>query len=275
MVVEDPCEDFAADLYTSAQAEIVRVPVDADGICTNRLPTGPARLVHVTPQHQGPLGVTLSAERRRQLLEWAAQSSATVLEEESQGEFRYAAVDAPPLMSLDREGRVLHVGCFASTLGPWLTLGYLVVPQWLVPKALAARRLIDDHALWLEEDALAELLDTGAYARHVQRLRKVYHRRRDALIESMQHHFGGNLRLGGSHAGLHLAWRVPEGLGSSSEVATLARRAGLQAAALPGAPVVLLGFAMPAERLIAAGVAQLAGQLETGVQAVSALFGAD
>jgi GntR family transcriptional regulator/MocR family aminotransferase len=199
-----------------------------------------------------------------------------VLEEDSQGEFRYAALESPPLMSLDRDERVVHVGCFASTLGPWMTLGYLVVPRRLIAAAMTARRLIDDHALWLEEGALAELLDSGAYARHVHRLRKIYLSRRDALIESMQQHFGGALRLGGTHAGLHLTWRIPEGFGSSAAVAAMARRCGLQAAPLPNAPIVLLGFGMPAERLIAAGVAQLAARLDTGQRALAAVgAGAD
>ena len=194
-----------------------------------------------------------------------------VLEEDSQGEFRYAALDARPLMTLDCEEQVVHAGCFASALGPWLTLGYLVVPHRLIAPALAARRLIDDHALWLEEGALAELLDSGAYARHVHRLRKIYLSRRDSLIESMRQHFGGSVRLGGTHAGLHLAWRLPEGLGSSAAVAAVARRCGLQAAPLLNTPVVLLGFAMPPERLIAAGVAQLAARLNAGQRALAAM----
>jgi GntR family transcriptional regulator/MocR family aminotransferase len=263
-VLEDPCEESAASLYAAAQADIIRVPVDADGICTDRLPQGPAALVHVTPEHHRPLGAALSADRRQHLLDWAVRAGAMVLEEDSQGEFRYAPLAAPPLMNLDREGRVVHVGCFASTLGPWLTLAYLVVPHHLIAPALAARRLIDDHALWLEEDALAELLDSGAYARHVHRLRKVYLSRRDALIDAMRGHFGGTVRLCGTHAGLHLAWRMPEGIGSPAAVAGIARRCGLQATALANAPVVLLGFATPVERLIAAGVTQLAGRLAVG-----------
>jgi GntR family transcriptional regulator/MocR family aminotransferase len=274
-VLEDPCEDSAAGLFATAQAEIVRVPIDADGLCTDRLPDGPAALIHVTPEHHRPLGAALSADRRHHLLEWVARSGAMVLEEDSQGEFRYAALDASPLMSLDPDGRVVHVGCFASALGPWLTLGYLVVPRYLIAPALAVRRLIDDHALWLEEDALAELLDSGAYARHVHRLRKVYLSRRDALIESMRRHFGGSVRLGGTHAGLHMAWRMPDGFASSAAVASVARRCGLQAAPLANAPIVLLGFAMPAERLIAAGVAQLAARLDIGQQALVAQLGAD
>jgi GntR family transcriptional regulator/MocR family aminotransferase len=276
VVVEDPCEEAAANLFAATHAEIVRVPIDADGLCTDRLPDGPAALIHVTPEHHRPLGATLSAARRCQLLAWAARSGAMVLEEDSQGEFRYASLDAAPLMSLDREQQVVHAGCFASALGPWLTLGYLVVPHRLIAPALTARRLIDDHALWLEEGALAELLDSGAYARHVHRLRKIYLGRRDALIESMQKYFGGSVRLGGTHAGLHLAWRMPEGFGTSAAVAAMARRCGLQAAPLANTPFVLLGFAMPAERLIAAGVAQLAARLHTGQRALLAAgIGAD
>jgi len=139
-VLEDPCEESAASLYAAAQADIIRVPVDADGICTDRLPQGPAALVHVTPEHHRPLGAALSADRRQHLLDWAVRAGAMVLEEDSQGEFRYAPLAAPPLMNLDREGRVVHVGCFASTLGPWLTLAYLRSAADRRPRAVAGGR---------------------------------------------------------------------------------------------------------------------------------------
>jgi GntR family transcriptional regulator/MocR family aminotransferase len=267
VVLEDPCDEATARLFADAQADLHRVPVDAEGLCVDRLPAGPAALLHVTPEHQRPTGALLSAERRHRLLAWAARTGAMVLEEDSQGEFRYHGVDARPLMSLETEDRVVHVGCFGCTLGPWLTLGYLVLPNHLVGAALAVRQLIDDHAPRLEEDALAELLDSGAYARHVHRLRKTYLSRRDTLISAMRQHFGAAVRLSGTHGGLHLAWRMPERFGPAASVASRARRTGLQAAAVPG--TVLLGFALPAERLIAAGVAQLAAQLASSPRCLS------
>jgi GntR family transcriptional regulator/MocR family aminotransferase len=265
-VVEDPCDAAAAAALGSEAAELVRVPVDADGLCTDCLPAGNVALAHVTPEHQRPLGVTLARGRRIALLTWAARSGALVLEEDCEGELRYGAMNVPSLLSLDAEERVILLGGFCTSLGPWLGLAYLVLPRRLVAAALAARRMIDDSRRHLEETALAELLSSGGYARHVHRLGKAYASRRDALLVALRAQFGEPAMTWGAQAGLHLAWFPPDDAGSPGYLASLARRCGLEAAALPadargrppGAQVVLLGFGALAERQIAARVAQFA-----------------
>jgi GntR family transcriptional regulator/MocR family aminotransferase len=260
VVLEDPGDHLAACTYTDPGATVVRVPVDCDGLRTDLLPAGKAALVHVTPEHQRPLGVLLAPERRTALLDWAAQAGAMVLEEDCDGEFRYGGMEAPPLMSLDQADRVIHVGCFSAALGPWLTLGYMVVPRPLIIPALAVRRLIDGGTSWLEPAALAEFLESGAYARHVHRLRKAYLARREALTGALREHFGATTGLWGGGAGLHLAWHVPPALGPAAAIAEMARTCGLEAAAVAHAATqaVLLGFGSMTERQIQTGVEHLA-----------------
>lgn len=258
-VVEDPCDERTAATYADAGAGLTAVPVDHAGLRPDLLPAGPAGLLHLTPEHQQPLGVVLSAERRVMVLQWATQAGATVVAEDSDGELRYGGMDAPPLMNLDHEGRVIHLGCFAASLGPWVTLGYLAVPRALVDAAYAAKRLIDDSAGSLECAALAELLESGAYARHLHRSRKIYMSRRDALQAALRHHFGGAAIGGG---GLHLAWEIPGALGDASRFAEHARHCGLEADAAGAANsrVVLLGFGMLSEARLQAGIARLASE---------------
>jgi GntR family transcriptional regulator/MocR family aminotransferase len=260
VVLEDPGDHLAGCTYADADATLLRVPVDHDGLRTDLLPAGKAALVHVTPEHQRPLGVLLAPERRTALLDWAARAGAMVLEEDCDGEFRYGGMEAPPLMSLDQADRVIHIGCFSAALGPWLTLGYMAVPRSLIIPALAVRRLIDGSTSWLEHSALAEFLESGAYARHVHRLRKAYLARREALTGAMREHFGATTTLWGGGAGLHLAWHVPPALGPAANIAELARNCGLEAAALAHAPTqaVLLGFGALSERQIQTGVQRLA-----------------
>jgi len=266
VVVEDPCDANAAAALAGEAAELVRVPVDADGLRTDCLPAGNVALVHVTPEHQRPLGVTLERGRRIALLAWAERIGALILEEDCEGELRYGDMTAPSLMSLDTEGRVILLGGFCTSLGPWLDLAYLVLPRPLIAAALAARRLIDDSRRCLEETALAELLGGGGYARHVHRLGKAYASRRDALLTALRRHFGGPATTWGEHAGLHLAWFPPAETGSPGYLATLARRCGLEAAALPAetrarlplVQAVLLGFGALSEPQIASRVAQFA-----------------
>jgi len=271
-VVEDPCDSHAAATLAAVAGELIRVPVDADGLRIDRLPNGEVALVHVTPEHQRPLGVSLERSRRVALLAWAARTGALVLEEDCEGELRYGEMNAPTLLSLDTEERVILLGGFCTTLGPWLSLAYMVVPRRLIGAALAARRLIDDSRRWLEESALAELLHSGAYARHMHRLGKAYASRREALLAALRQHFGDATTTWGEHAGLHLAWFPPEDIGAPGYLAALARGCGLEAAALPAEPhgrrvgerAVLLGFGALAEPQLAVRFARFAGLAQVG-----------
>lgn len=259
-VVEDPCDERTASTYAEAGAELTAVPVDHAGLRSDMLPEGPAALLHLTPEHQQPLGMLLSAERRAAVLRWAAQAGAVIVAEDSDGEFRYGGMEVPPLMNLDQEGRVIHVGCFAASLGPWVTMGYLAVPPAMVDAAHAARRLIDDSAGSVECGALAEFLQSGAYARHLHRSRKIYMSRRDALLAALQRHFHTTATGG---AGLHLAWELPEYLGDARDFAEHARRCGLEAdtASAANRRVLLLGFGMLSEAQLESGIARLASEV--------------
>ena len=266
-IVEDPCDRRMETVLRRSGAMLTHIPVDGDGIRTDLLPNDRIALVYVTPEHQRPLGTVMSLPRRRALLEWASGHDSTIVEDDSDGELRYGHMDAPPLMRLDRHERVIHVGCFAAALGPGIATGYLVVPPRLVAPALSIRRLIAGQASYLEDAALGEFLDSGGYALHLHRLRKVYLNRRDVLIQAMQQHFGATVALGGGEAGLHMAWSLPEALGPAPAVAAAARQCGLDAeavawpAARVGPSIVLLGFGLPSDRKIASAVGRLSVSL--------------
>lgn len=256
IVLEDPCDADATAAMTGEGGVPVRVPVDADGLCTDRLPVGGAALLHVTPEHQRPLGALLAPDRRLTLLHWASRAGALILEEDIDGELRYGDVNVPSLMSMDRSERVVLLGGFGASLGPWLDIAYLVLPRWLVPYAWTTLRWIDESRGGLEHAVLAEYLASGGYARHLHRLTKTYANRRDALLTALARHFGTNPQVWGEQAGLHLAWFPPPDRGSAGYLARLARRHGLDACVQESA--VLLGFGMTDERHIEAGIRRLA-----------------
>jgi GntR family transcriptional regulator/MocR family aminotransferase len=257
IVVEDPCDAEAAAAMAGV---LVRIPIDADGLCTDQLPLGSAALVHVTPDHQRPLGAVLSRDRRIALLHWAARAGALVLEEDIDGELRYGDMNVPSLMSMDRSERVILLGGFSVSLGPWLDIAYLVLPRWLVPYAQTTRRWIDDSRGGFDHAVLAEYLASGGYARHLHRLTKAYAGRRDTMLAALRRHFGAAAQVWGEQAGLHLAWFPPPDLGSAGYLARLARRHGLDAAAVRD-DVVLLGFGAIDEPHIEAGICRLADAL--------------
>ena len=269
VVLEDPSEDLTLAAYNDAGAEIVRVPVDSEGLRTDLLPDGIADLVHVTPEHQRLLGAPLSLERRHALLGWAKRAGAMVLEDDSPGELHYGSRHAPPLIFLDHDQRVMLIGSFSSSLGPWLRMSYLVVPRRLSLAAASICQVVGGSPSRMEQIAMAELLQGGCYARHVHKVGKIYAARCDALVAALHRHFGRGQTVWGAHAGLHLAWFPGSDIGCPGVIAQSARQCGLEAMALPvaaghtglGAQAVMLGFGTLSETQIDQRVERLAAIL--------------
>lgn len=216
VAVEEPGYPPVRALWASLGARVRGVPVDAEGVVVERLPAR-ARLVHVTPSHQFPLGAVLSARRRTALLEWADRRGAVIVEDDYDSEYRFADRPLEPLQARDASGRVVYVGSFSKTLLPSLRLGFLVAPASLRPALVTARRLGDWHGDPVPQAALARLIDDGLLARHVRRTRAVYAARRDALLRSLP------WDVLPSAAGLHLTVLV-EG---AAEIAARAATRGI------------------------------------------------
>ena len=240
----------------------MRVPVDEAGLRTDLLPHGSAAMALVTPEHQRPFGAVMSDERRAALLHWAERAGAVVLADDVDGELRYEGMDGRPLMGVNPNGRVIHLGGFALSLGPGVQQAYLAVPHTLVALARSVSQLTDDHGARLEAIALANLLESGAYARHLHQLRKTYRGRRDTLVAALRRHFGTDTKISGQAGGLHLVWHVPQRLGHAATVADRARQHGLDAIAC-GDRALLMGFGVVDE-----------GQLKDGVYGLANAFAA-
>ncbi len=242
--VEDPGYAFARTALVAAQARLVPVRVDGQGldVAAGVVAAPAARLAVVTPTHQSPLGVALSPARRRALLDWAGRAGTWVMEDDYDSEFHYAGRRPAALMAADGNGRVLLAGSFTKTLFPSLRLGYLVVPPGL---AEAAARLQAGLGTLMQE-VVAGFLAEGHFARHLRRMRGVYAARRAALAGALLDAFGGRVRIGTVPAGLHLVAWLPEGWRDAPlppAVAVLGVQ-GLSAQAMAHdvAPALLLGF---------------------------------
>jgi GntR family transcriptional regulator/MocR family aminotransferase len=204
-VMEDPGYNLARQVFLAAGAEVVPAAVDRDGMRTEGLPA--ARLAYVTPSHQFPLGGVLSAARRLDLLAWARHAGAHVIEDDYDSEYRFDIAPIPPLQAMDDAGRVIYLGTVSKTLSPTLRLGYLVLPPALLASFAKAKRLADRHAPGLEQEALADLIHSGAYERHVRRVRRRNGERRAALLAGLAALPGDAVTVAGAAAGLHVvAW---------------------------------------------------------------------
>lgn len=209
VVLENPCYFFAREVMHAHGARIVAVDVDRHGLVTTKLPVRRAALVCVTPSHQFPLGVVLAPPRRAALLDYARRHDAWILEDDYDAEFRYDARRVPPLKADDADDRVIHVGSFSKALAPALRLGYVVMPRALRSDFVAAKRLADLGCPAIEQAALAHLLASGAFERHMRRVMNTLTKRRTALMTGLARHVGNRLKVVDSGAGMHLLAFMP------------------------------------------------------------------
>ncbi len=263
VVVEEPCYQAARQIFQSYGARVVPVPVDADGLEVRQLPRGKAvRLAYVTPSHHFPLGGILPRDRRLELLRWAEQAGAYVLEDDYDSEFRYDTPPVEALQGLDQGGRVIYVGSFSKVVFPSMRLGYMVVPEELVPVMSSLKFLTDIMAPVFEQEVLSDFLTEGHFERHIHRMRVLYGSRRRILLEALRGAFGAGLEVLGAEAGLHVVIRL-RGLRAREMPALLARAAARGVGVYPVAPYyqqpseeagLILGYAGLSERDLRAGV---------------------
>lgn len=210
VAVEEPGYPPVVELLRSHGFDVVGVPVDAEGIVVDALPPQ-ARLVHVTPSHQYPLGMPMSRRRRLELLDWAARAACPIIEDDYDSEFRHTARPLEPLQRLDADGWVIYVGTFSKSLSPALRLGFLVAPLSLVPALRALRQVIDWSPPQASQAALAGMITEGHLDRHLRRCRSVYAERRRLLWDGLGTILPAGHRRLPSVAGLHIAVVAPDG----------------------------------------------------------------
>lgn len=223
--IEEPGYWLTRSLLMAAGCRLVPVPVDSEGLDVAagiRLSRN-AKAAFVAPSHQFPLGATMSASRRLQLLEWARQSGSWIIEDDYDSEYRYASMPIASLQGLDHDSRVIYIGTFSKTLFPSLRIGYAVIPKDLVGRFVAVRYTIDIASPYLYQAVLTDFINEGHFARHIRRMRLLYGERRTALVESLRKEFGSSLNVHGSEAGMYLAVTLSKG-SRDQEVAARAAR---------------------------------------------------
>jgi GntR family transcriptional regulator/MocR family aminotransferase len=185
VVMEDPhCSDTRATFEIHG-ATIVGVPVDTDGLVVADIPQRSAKAAFVTAARQFPTGVEMSLARREQLLAWSDKCGSWIIECEIGGEFRAPGPAIPALRALDKGERVIYVGSFSKTIFPAVRVGYVVMPSGLRRDFLAAKRAEDRGNSALEQSALARLIDSGGYERHLQAVEPILRERREALAQAL------------------------------------------------------------------------------------------
>ncbi len=230
--IEEPGYRGARQALIMAGAQLIPVPVDQEGLNVAegiRRARG-ARAVYITPSHQYPLGVTMSATRRMLLFNWAARSGAWIIEDDYDSEYRLGGRPIPSLQGLDTGERVIYVGTFSKVMFPALRLGYVVVPEDLVDAFSTARDATDQCSSTLYQAAMTDFIRDGHFARHIRRMRVLYLERRRALVDAIQNQMSGKLEVIGEEAGMHLVAMLPPGV---SDVAISKKAAEMGISIMP------------------------------------------
>ncbi len=260
VAVEDPGYPPMRRAFEAHGARIAPVRVDQEGIRVDSIPAN-AAIVCATPSHQFPLGMPLSMERRRALLDLAARRNAVIIEDDYDGEFRYRGRPLDALQTLDGGERVFYVGTFSKSLFPALRLGYVVAPAWARRAVVAAKQDSDWHCGVLQQETLAAFIGEGHLARHVRKMRRVYAERREVLSEAIARHLTDWLRMLPSDCGLHLACAAP-GVRSTGALLDRARARGI---ALNGTDAFTL--LSPSSAGLVLGIGRIpAGRIERGIR---------
>jgi GntR family transcriptional regulator/MocR family aminotransferase len=267
IAMEDPSIPEHRTIVCSAGLEIVPVPVDEGGLRVELLPERQIDAVITTPAHQFPLGGTLHAARRSALVRWAREADALVIEDDYDGELRYDRQPVGALQGLDPE-RVAYAGTASKSLAPGLRLAWLALPSWLLESVVVAKRLADRHSSVIDQLALADLLRSGSFDRHVRQRRAEYRHRRDQLVTMLAER-APSFQPVGLAAGLHVVlWPPPAG---PSEAEVVARAAERSVGLMPLGPLwhdpvgrppgLVVGYAAPPRHLFPAALSALAAVL--------------
>jgi GntR family transcriptional regulator/MocR family aminotransferase len=261
--VEDPGYPGAAAAFRASGAHVTGVRLDEQGM--QRMPgTAAPKLIFMTPSHQHPTGRLMSLARRTEFLRSSRPGRTWIVEDDYDGEFHYDSRPVPALQGLDAHDRVFYVGTFSKAMTSDIRLGYLVVPPALVGTFEIAQRHIGLIASSHIQEALAEFIADGHFLAHLRRMRRLYHARRDHLVEGLERQLGEVLSVEVPSGGIQLVARLKRGRADQAAVKRLVE-AGVETRALSSLALgkprdhgLLLGFAAWRESEISAALRTMA-----------------
>lgn len=264
--MEEPGYPGAHQAFATVGVRLIPVPVDGEGLNVaegiRRCPK--ARAVYITPSHQYPMGMTMSATRRMQLLNWASRAGAWIIEDDYDSEYRFGIRPIGSLQGLDSDARVIYIGTFSKVMFPALRLGYLVIPEDLVRMFSVIREATDIFSSMLYQAVMTDFIKEGHFARHVRRMRGLYTERCRALEESLRAEMGRLMEVVSADAGMHLVGLLPPHFHDVA-VSQKAAQSGISAMPLsncylkrPSRPGLVLGYG-PTDR----------AQIQDGVRTLS------
>lgn len=268
VAVENPGYHLPRAVFGNNSYQVVPVPVDSNGLDLERLRSGRSTIAYVTPSHQLPMGCVMPIANRLKLIEWAESGANVIIEDDYDSELRYHGKPIPSLQGLRPDGSIIYLGTFSKILSPALRLSYLVLPRALLDSYHRHFRDYFATVSLLEQRSMARFMEQGHWERHVRRMRIIYKKKHDILLQAVEQHFGSRAAVVGQGAGLHVVLQLLDGNPGETEII---RRAGQQGIRLfPFAATFVSGEA-DATRILLGFGGLTAVEIEQGVRLLSRL----
>ncbi|MEG0260416.1 MAG: PLP-dependent aminotransferase family protein [Lysinibacillus sp.] len=206
--LEDPGYPAVHRMFKQHKRIVHPIPVDDEGLLISELEQTNANVVYITPSHQFPTGAVLSATRRAQALKWAAQSpSRFIIEDDYDSEFRYRGKPIPALQALDQNEKVIYMSTFTKSLMPSLRVAYFVLPKTLLTTYNDVFSYYSSTVPRFDQHIVANFMKDGHFAKHLNRMRKVYRKKHDKLIDILEKYYP-QIEITGDQAGMHVILNV-------------------------------------------------------------------
>ncbi|MGX8709830.1 MAG: PLP-dependent aminotransferase family protein [bacterium] len=243
VAMEEPGFLQAEQIFSDCGLDVLQLPADESGIRMDALEKSGARLLFVSPSNRVRTGTSLPMGRRAELLSWARETGAIILEDDYNGELRYNARPIPAMQSMAGGESIVYIGSFSKLLLPSVRIGYMVLPENLLERYRARASRYNQTASKIEQLALSGYVKSGQLERHLRRLRKLYAAKSTALIKALKSAFGDSVDILLEETFLYLILDVKTGL-MSQDLCALAAEKGVRT--MPqqeGTSRIRLGFA--------------------------------
>ena len=276
VLVESPTYLGALQAWNAYGAEYITVPADEHGMRTDALEAAlqaRPRFIYTMPNFQNPTGVTMTLERRRQLVELADRYAIPIVEDDPYGRLRFEGEELPTVFALDAEmrggvkgnyeGNVIYLSTFSKILAPGLRLAWATAPLVVIRKLVQAKQGTDLHTPTFNQMIAYQMTREGIIERHVPLIRRLYHERRDIMLEAMAQRFPAGVRWTHPEGGLFLWVTLPEGIRATDVLKVAVKE---RVAFVPGAPfypngggenTMRLNFSNAVPEMIREGMARL------------------
>ena len=265
VAMEEPGYEGVRHVFQQLGFQVIPIPLEEDGLSVDELHKSGAKVVYITPSHQFPLGMVMPVAKRMRLLKWAKEIGGLIIEDDYDSEFRYHGKPIPSLQGLDVNGNVVYVGTFSKSLMPAVRMSYAVLPHRLLNMYQHHDHGYDQTVSRLHQKTLQLFMESGEWERHLRRMKKVYQRKHDILLQTIHHVMNGHVQITGQNAGLHVVMKINSPK-SADDLVHIAEKSGVRVYGVVNKwmniqkkdePLILLGFGGLSIKEIPEGIERL------------------